>query len=582
MTAWASNSQRSPIKAERDLQVLDAAVDALKIQSLSALYGGDWSAYSSVKTLAHTAGTGKGGAAWIKGAGGGVQTTGLTELADMAAGYVVDAAGNYWHLATDQTITPLMFGALLDNVADEYAQMQAFFDFVGANRVDAAADGTAKTSATLLFTGGAGTAVNFNLKLIATAAMNEVIKFSSHSGIYHPGKLMVEGAGGATYANRLCRDGIVFESCRGAKFDFLQAENIRRIGVHGPAGTNNTLLSVGELRTHYVGPSKTANYELVVPYTGKTDTGSASSISQRSVLTMVPPDDLAVNDICAVDGEPYIVTAFDAGAGTVTVFPWLRTAATSGDVKFYCGGGIKIEGVDAASLHVGRIDATYCSTALRSASLYGCKAQRIVTQYCGIGITIGNNSSSNYYGNTIDAFYTEGNDFDIVKTTSGFVGLVINGMYEVRPENFYSLSPRAASKEYDGVLHGMHGVTINAAGEILKKLPHSLGLGGYATTYTVVADNQLHAIKGGNSVSIALALNADREREFGHNHLTFIVYGRRTGNRVDSITFTPDDVAHTVNGGASVVIGSVTTQMLVTAFFDYEASNWVIKSVALT
>lgn len=473
------------------------------------------------------------------------------------------------------------FGAVGDGVADDTAAINAFFAHAQANRCHAVMEGSFRVTSAITSTGGAGSTFYFNATITAANAMSWVLKFVDHSAVYFAGTLNVFGHGTNAYAGRTCTDGIVFENCRGSRFEKIRAEKFLRHGVHVTATGNNTLLNLGDVRTHFCGASISNDHKSSHAYTGKTNTGSASSTAQRSVVTLsAVPANLAVNMLAVVDGEPYIVTAI--AGNDVTVYPWIKSVSATGTIDFFIGAGVRIDGDDAASVNFDSIDATYSAVGIHSASLYGFKAKRLVTQFNGIGVVAGNNTTSAYYGNTLESFYTEGNTFDIVKTTSAGVGLTINGMYEFRPQNFYQLGPRLSSFEYDGLYTNLTSVLINTSGQQFSRIQATNGLGGYSASYAVTADNSVIPIKGGNTISIALALDAGADRNFGHNHLTFIVYGRRTGSRVDSVTFTATDVGHTVMGAASFVLSGVTTVMLVTAWFNYEANNWVISKQELS
>jgi hypothetical protein len=499
-------------------------------------------------------------------------------------GFIQDGAGTVSR-TVESTLRDIVhvkgFGAVCDGIADDTSAINAFFTYAQSNKCHAVMEGNFKVTSAITSTGGAGSTFYFNAVITAANTMDWVIKFVDHSGVYFAGDLEVYGAGSNPYANRLCKDGMVFENCRGANFEKIRAERFLRFGVQVTATGNNTLLNLGDVRTFYCGSSISADHRSSHSYTGKINTGSASAAAQRSEITLSSvPANLAVNMLAVVGGEPYIVTAI---SGTnVTVYPWIKSTSATGTIDFFIGAGVKIEGDDAASVNLNSVDSTYSAVGIHSASLYGFKAKRLVSQLNGIGVVAGNNTASTYYGNTLESFYTEGNTFDIVKTTSGGVGLTINGMYEFAPEKFYQLSPRLASYEYDGLYIALSSVLINTGGKQYSRIQATNGLGGYSASYAVTADNSVIPIKGGNSISISLAFDAGNDRNFGHNHLTFIVYGRRAGSRVDSITFTPANPAFTVMGAASYVISGVTTVMLVTAWFDFEASNWVINKQELS
>lgn len=476
-----------------------------------------------------------------------------------------------------EIVTPKDFGAVGDGVEDDTANLQAFFNHITANDVKGLCVGSFAVSAPIVFVGSAGSGVEFDASITATAAMDYVIKFQTHSGVRHSGSLRVYGGTSKIYANRLAKDCVILEGCRNVKFDKLVVENARRFGVHVTATGNNTLANLGDIRTHYCGPGISADYELTASYSARSDSGSASNSAQRSVVTVDSvPGELEVNSLVIIDSEPYLVTAFTSSS--ITVFPWIRSSSLTGTLRYAFGGGLQVSGDDAASVNFDSLDATYCSVAIRSASLYGFSGKRLLTQFNAIGLAVGNNSTSAYYNNNLSNYYTEGNTIDLVKVTQGVIGLSITGANTIALSKTFTLAARDAAREYGFLLTKLASSVVSFGGKIYTAAQNSFGLGGYSATATVTADNGVIHIKGGNTLAITLTLDSAADRVFGHNHVTMIVYGRRTGSRVDSIIITPASGSHTVMGSTSYTIAGVANVMLVAAWFDYEANNWVISS----
>ena len=101
--------------------------EKVSLSSVEALYSNDHSNLDYVETVAFAEGGSKGGLNWVKGSSGGTQTTTGTLIADLAAGYVVDAGGNYWHWTPAQVIDASAAGLLTDG-SDNSAKLQAMLD----------------------------------------------------------------------------------------------------------------------------------------------------------------------------------------------------------------------------------------------------------------------------------------------------------------------------------------------------------------------------------------------------------------------------------------------------------------------
>jgi hypothetical protein len=492
--------------------------------------------------------------------------------------YLVMANGNYVQRA-DRVLNPVMFGAVEGQ--ESGAELQAFFDFMAANpKYDYDVFGAYETASGLTINGVATRRIAWDFDLTATAAMDTVLSVTNSSAPLMTGRIFVTGAGGLPYDERLCRDGVYINNCRGLSAVDVRVENVLRRGVwvDGNSG-NNTLVNLGKVRTFYCGTAPGANYQVTRSFSAVTRNGSSSSSAQRAVLTLTGsvPALVEVNDLTAINGRPYLITAINTDE--IEVFPWLPSDETSGTVAFCIGDGVKVTGDDAASVGFEAIDATLSASAIRSASLYGFMGDRVVSQSCFSGLVIGNGKANSCIGNKLSGFYTEGNIFDLVQVTNADVNTVVDGLSEINYSKVFKLAQLDGLDRYVGTAAVLNDLNINDGEPNYHK--GSYGQGYSAATQTVALnDGTPIAIKGGNSVTLNLQASEDKNRLYGWSSMTLYVYGARAGNRVDSVTINPQ-AGFTINGAASYSIPSVTAPVMVVLWFDVDNQDWQANYVEL-
>lgn len=518
---------------------------------------------------------------YIKGDGGGGQfywDSASTETDN--GGTIIQATGittGRWKRVLTDTISAKEFGIKSNLTDDDTISLQSFFTFLSTGKYKGTAIGNCLISQPIIFNGGFESSCDFNLKLTTNVLLDYAFKFYNHRGINFNGEIEAYSSS-FVYANRKLIDGIIVEDCRGSHFDKLTVNGALREGVTFSGTGNNIVCSVNEIRTHYCGSSITNDYKVSKTYTSKADAGVASSETQRSSFNIdAIPTYLRIGDTCNIASTPYLIT--NITGLNIEVYPWITSTSTTGTVEFYIGNGVACYGSNGANININSIDSTFSASAIASKGLFGCTVQSVTSQFCGVGIIIGASKASSYYGTLISSYYSEGNAFDAVSVTAQNDGLTILGHFFEQSGDVYKLAPLTALRHYNGVACISDTSVFINNGKVLKNRVGEYAFGAYLSSETLIAENEHISLKGGNTITISIGLNLERFRFFGHNYQRFTIYGRRTGNRVDTITINPTDPAHTVMGVASYVISSVTTVKVIEVWFDYEANNWVVTQI---
>lgn len=494
-------------------------------------------------------------------------------------------------------ITPYDFGAVGDGVSDDTAALQAFFDAIEADDYGTAvANGEFLVTSALTLTAPATKVILGDCRIKAGAAIDNVFTLTDFDYGYWE-KLRVTGTGGpSNYANITCNTGLYLVASGRAKFGFLYAQNFKFAGICCVSGNSN-MVSLGHVATYDCGSGCT--YHPLASVTGSwsnpVNSGSSGSTGQSTTIdvTNLPPDFILDNTYAPVgdmslmvriDGYLYYIQSIDQANSKLTVYPWLPSTATPGTFEYVFGGGVYLRGSDTNVFGIDMVDATRCGIGLCVNSLYGANARRIVTQFCGSGIVIGNDPAAAMLGGHYDGIYFEANDEDIIVTqTQGSNSYNYFGAeYALNLAKCYILSaPRLSSDalspgfevlsrnplRYRGRFQeAVYGKSpINYTGSSIALSPHERS--GDLVYYR-------------NTVAVGLQpLDDDLNRLFAGDcaKITFIG-GGASSEPTGTITFNPPS-GWTVNGGATAAFTGFTAPVTFAAFWDISATNVIVAEI---
>lgn len=375
------------------------------------------------------------------------------------ASFVVDASGKTQQEINDnqaqinaRTVTPYHFGGIGDGtyhpLSERYttlAEAQEAYPFVTSleESIDACAlekffnfcDVNFVENASITFNAyitkpiirlirNPKTKVYFgDLTLYSEHQMEYMLRLAGDHCKYF-GTIRVSGKEVTSYVNRNIKDGII---CGGDNVYFMNSyiESVVGICLQGTAITlhqNCHFTKVNRAESSRCGSCLigSSNHSLEANILGRSDIGT--TIDQRTTLTV---DKLPVitsvvgggvydrrNGIFAViNSEIYEV--YEIGADSITVYPRVDSEITTGSLKYIFGGTVALAGNNTAHTSVDKIHAITSGIGLSCRSLYGLSVNTLTTEYCGIGLLVGNRGGA-HIGTTIGSFYAEANDFDRV------------------------------------------------------------------------------------------------------------------------------------------------------------------------
>lgn len=489
------------------------------------------------------------------------------------------------------------FGAIGDGVANDTAAVQAFFNYIAANNVGTAyCDGKFLVSSGIYYGDGINQVATLQIvgyaEFIASTAIDILFDFRSSSSFIWDGGVRVIGTGGTSYASRTCRTGIriggTADSAR-MKFGVLRANFFYDTGISGYSLTNSTLTDLGNVRAGYCGSGSTG-FSLTSNWSNPVNSGSSNSVGQRTVIdvTTLPPTVREGELIVNINGQPYYVYSVDTVNSKLTVFPWVDSTLSSGSLTYMFGGGVLLQGSDTNVYAANQIDATGCGFGLWTTALYGPIVNRLVSQDCGAGFAYGREPTASNVGFTLNGYYAELNDFDLIKVTGSFTsgGTNIHGGVIITDyENNYSKWASCAAPRDSGNALFEPGLSSNqviviSAGMNQEYLTPGNNWQETGSTYSLFStDTPKHKIFRRDNWTINVQTpNNGLNRLFGYGFDTLTIIGSTNTNGSPTGTFTFNaPVGYTVNGGASAAFAGFTGPAVFQIYYQVSTLDILIR-----
>ena len=429
--------------------------------------------------------------------------------------------------------------------------------------------------------------INLSCDFIATSAIEgNFITWSNVAFSSFEGRAIITGTGSSVYSSRTCDKAMLMNGVpRSQSKCTWRIRFFKYDGVSVISSPNSNGFDFGNLFASDCG-SKTGDINL--PYTSAVNNGSSGSVNQTATLNIGSQDIIVrQGDVALVDGNPHLIDSYDQVTGDLIVFPWLESLAqnssnTTGTVDLILGSSVLIEGPDSGIINFGAIYSTGCSRVYDANSLYGIVAKRVVMQSNTIGLLIGRRFDAAHVTDSIRGFYTEDNEYDIIKATSGNVGLQIEAPYASDDSRLLALSPRITGGDILSLYEGMEGVSYlgeDGVRQFLKQSPRNY------TTTTVIKNlaNQHHTHHITSSSSVfRLKYDDDTNRLWGNSGFTFDLY-RKAGNLVITISLDDDDIADgwTFEDGTTInkVVNTTVKSASVKVLADVLNKVWLVSYI---
>lgn len=464
---------------------------------------------------------------------------------------------------------------------DAHRPIQAFFDHVRDNDVGTAhCSGEFYTSQGLVF--GDGTATGIKTKnvagVIVLRALNSIdiildLRIGERKN--WNGGVVTYGTGGTTYVSRTCRAGIYIGSrTERCNITRLEANNFYEVGVY--AYNRSTLDNIGSIVCRDCGSGKkSVNYSLLSNYTA-VNSGTASSVTQRSTLTVteLPPENLITQVHVIINDQPHYIYSIDRVNNTLEVYPWVDSAALSGQLIYLFGGGVHLTGGDTSELNIGVIDVTRCSIGYNASNLYGAFVGELTAQACGFGLSIGAHPSGSVVGGVIGNLYCELNDSDLLVASTVISKFNILSTKGFDTKKVKYVAPRNPSGAISPAFARLQGVTID--GYSFEKSPNNIIDGSSSISFNIF---QKHAsLTTRKNIAI---INLDEDTRglnnlYGYDTGFINVVGTASsGSPSGTVTINPPSSA-TVNGGSSAVFSGFSGVARFIVYYQVAANNFIV------
>jgi hypothetical protein len=497
-------------------------------------------------------------------------------------------------------VTPQAFGAVGDGTTDDTVALQAFFDYITANKyVNVYCDGNFGISSTVII---GNTALSSNLiktRYIAGSpsfiALNDfgssqMVWFKNTAFLHWGGQIKVTGTGGSDFSTRGCDVGIkvggVGTSASRMKIGGTECRAFAQVGLWSADWTfyndygivSNTFVGAGS-------PFATNNPSATI--SGKTDTGTASSGGQRTVIDVdiLPITDSATPVLAVIDGEVYQVRDIDSGATQISVFPWVDSTSVSTAIAYVYGAGLYINSSNSAGVTCSAVDSLVCGVGTWFDVLYGPVLNMVTTESSFAGLCISSEPAQACIGYSVIGFYNENNTFDILKHNNGISnvhdGGVIMSTYETEFSKIASTAaPRLADNSRQISRASLSDLTIIGAGSVNEYLTIGSNIAEAAGTISksfTEKPKHLVLLRDSLTVNITepdLALNL--LYGYGYDTITLQSSGNVNSCPSGPVTFNPP-AGYTVNGAASTVFSDFCYAPTFSVNLDVENTNFIIS-----
>jgi hypothetical protein len=348
-------------------------------------------------------------------------------------------------------VVPQHFGAVGGGIADDTAEVQAFWDYVFANDVPHDGSGTYGIS-----NAGAGVGVYIGpavapssvpprpivgwQRLVALGPMNEMVHRRNLQFRTWIGGLEPIGTGGSSFASRTCLIGIHEEN--NARLFVTGGSRPANFALAGEwfGSPNNNAMNTGPIRASHCG-SGSASGSLTGNWSTPVNSGSGNGQRTTVNLTTFPTSTLLDYFVAGseaiyvrlngVSGAKFYVYSWDTIAGTVSLFPQIDTAVygSSGTFQWCFGGGYVTRGSDSNIVDVPFLDCTNCGNGRNDGTLYPSRVRSAQFNSCGTDEHFGKSPSGAISGAFSQAAYTESTNSYEQVTWAGRFGSTSFGLF---------------------------------------------------------------------------------------------------------------------------------------------------------
>lgn len=455
---------------------------------------------------------------------------------------------------------------------DAYRPLKEFSDYIITNdvRVAYCSGDFALSQALVHGSGSSATKVVLgNVTFRALNAIDTLFNINAGSDFTWLGMITAIGTGSSgsnSYNSRTCRVGVQISSTGKAsprnKYTAITANNFKEFGVF--VNGVGSLSSLGYVRSSNCGSGKsTAGYSLTSSFSNPVNSGSTGSTGQLTVLDVV---ELPSSDIVStttntlplhviINGSTYYVQSIDRTNNKISIFPWIDPSVVSGILTYMFGGAVCVNGGDSSVLGVEMIDAVNCGAALVSGALYPPVVERIVSQFNGAALVLGQNPSSAMIGGSVGELYCENNDFDLIRVTRAQLSFnIFNTVAFDMAKVAFSCAPKSTAGVSTSS-NNLIGIPIYKDGVLIQYQRNSAtlpSLPGCDVTNPNNSDFIYNA--GSTAATIILTIPNDYYANlFGIYKKRVVVYGSGAGNRPASVTFNLADSTNYTIDSAGVI-----------------------------
>lgn len=487
-------------------------------------------------------------------------------------------------------ITPQMFGAKGDGIADDTDALNDFFDFImnkAPNNSTAQISGIYRTTGKLLCVASymgkvPCTSINAAATIKADYSANdEILLIKNWWRGKITGHLQIIGRGNTDWYSRTNGVGVSVLDCSRFSFD--------KLSVHYAKFDACVLLglsygvSITELITNYCGMATAGspdNYtdggtqvtRTMISYTndGAGPVPYQSAIVELDSIPEGVDGSLSGRFFLKIGARLHSVKNVDVVGKKLTVYPHVDTSLNTGTpVKIIGGAGLYTTGGDTSCHQIGTHDALVCGIGVNNRSLYPASFGNSTFQYCGVGHIVGSAQDNVTVGGVTVESYYENNDFDIV-----ILGGAGNASY--RFVNSVALNLNKCITLFPGWGAGFYspvGYNGFASCSIGRLIYQGNNYGNFEYEYGKDISLGQNIVYNRDSGHLYINADDDLHRLFGYSIITVLIFGSGPNKQPTGDMIITARQGKQINGSTGDIILTGLPGPVRLTFF-YNAAGW--------
>ncbi len=402
------------------------------------------------------------------------------------------------------------------------------------------------------------------------------------------GKITVVGNSATVWTSRRLKHGIVVSGGSGGMaFEHVHVQSTRQWGYIATSFSGSGLhddvriLDCGTYHADTGGRALKANWSNPVR-------NGTPSFSQTTTLnvSVIPAGDLEQDySWVRIGSKIHQIKSWNIGAGTIDVFPWVKSTEIPGSLDYVIGGGYSLRGGDAGNYRIGSYNAVRSAVSMHDNALYCAETAGLISQFCTIGYMAGNHigsAPSTILGARVIGGYTEVVPHPFVLASSAtYTDLTISQWWTA-----YAPDPASQIEKLGSpvghtdklIFPGMTGVKLELGSGTVVSDPNYTS-SGYIRLSNDSDQTSKHVSTSPTAMSILLVAYSAAATSFKKNVVEVDFLGP-DGNGPTGLISISTQGNYTINGQPLITGYAVNGPTKLLFILDVDNQNWTMHHIA--